>query len=98
MVRQPAPELPTSGIHNRRIFEGLPGFGLDLRVTELCRRAVPFLLVAFLAGQGQVADPLRSAPTLRDNVLHLQGYVTLAAVGALPAPFFEQVFPDLVPH
>ena len=48
------------------------------------------------AREGQVRDPVGAAPGLGTDVVDLQRHVRGAAIGALPSPLLEQVFPDLV--
>ncbi len=99
---KPFEQNPPGGVDGRRLFQRGPGPGEDpvqnLRLLRQKRlnRTISLLLVADPAGESQVGDPVRSAPASGVNVIDLQGDIFCPAVGAGPAPFFEEVLPDLV--
>jgi len=56
------------------------------------------LLVAGDAGEGEVADPVGAASSFGTDVIDVERNVLRIAVGALPAPLFEQVLAQLIAH
>lgn len=96
------PQRPAGGIDRGRVPQRALGLGQDpgepRRVTgQKDRNRLRRLgAVARATGQRQVRDAVRAAPRPRDDVLDLQRHVFGVAIGAAPAPFLEQVFPDLV--
>jgi hypothetical protein len=93
----------TRGVHRCRILQGCFGLALNLGeqiglvLQEHLDRQDTLLAVARLAGQAQVADPIRTTLALGLDVFDLQGQIFLLAISALMLPLQEQVFPDFVP-
>jgi len=94
------------GIDRRRVDQGFLGLGKylseDLRLAgkELLNGPVFLILVARETRDGEVAYPVRAMrPTdrfLGDDMINSELDVFRPAVGAFPAPFFQQVLPNLV--
>ena len=98
---QPPEERPPGGVDGRCVPErGLgPGENLFQKIRLLREKlldgSVPFLLIAVTTGQGQVRYAIRPAKASGMDMVDLQGNVFRPAVGALPSPFFQEIFPDL---
>lgn len=59
---------PARGVHHGRVPEGLLGLDHEVGEPELGCGPNPFGLVAGMACEGQIADPIRAAPALGDQV------------------------------
>ncbi len=84
-------QLEACCIDRRCILERLFGLGLDLWVAPFGSRLVPFGLIARMAGQTEIADPVRPAPAPGHNVVQFERTVSLAAVGAPIRILEEQI-------
>ena len=63
---------------------------------ELFNEVRSLRVIARLAGERQVADPMGSTPRAAEDVFHFERNVGRPAVGAGPPPFFEQVLAHLI--
>jgi hypothetical protein len=95
-------DKPAGHIHGRGVPERLLGLGQDpLQKIRLIGQELPNILsalgpVAIQAGQGQVAQSVRSSLGLGSEVFHTEGHVLGPTIGTLPTPLLQQIFPDLV--
>ncbi len=84
-------QLEPGRVHRRRVPEGAFGLHLHLGVAELGGGLVPFLLVAGVTGQAEIADAVGATATPGQDVIHFEGGVRLPAIGALVRVFHQQV-------
>ena len=70
--------LEPGRVHRRRVLEWAFGLRLYLRVAELGGGLVPFLLVAGVTGQAEIADAVGAAATPGQDVIHFERGVYLA--------------------
>ncbi len=83
--------LEPGRVHRRRVLEWAFGLRLHLRVAELGGGLVPFLLVAGVTGQAEIADAVGAATTPGQDVIHFERGIHLAAIGTPVLVFDEQV-------
>ena len=84
-------QLEARRIDGRYILERVLRLGLYFRVAPLGSRLVPFGLIARMARQTEIADPVRPAPAPGHNVVQFKRTVRLAAVGAPIRILDEQI-------
>ena len=86
---------PANGVGSRGGLQ--PGvYGLEVGEAEFLGGEVAFGLIAGVASQGEVLHSVAASAGAGDDVLGFEGHVGLAAIGALAAPFLEQVLADFV--
>jgi len=84
-------QLEARRIDGRCILERVLRLGLYFRVAPFDSRLVPFGLIAHMAGQTEIVDPIRPAPASGPDVVQFERTVRLAAVGAPIRILDEQI-------